>query len=179
MKIKDNTTSDGGTFRVTYTATLVFTGGSQNICNDAWLETHPQHYVVSGSEVSACIDACGAGDSDGDGVCNDVDNCLLTGNAGQADSDSDGVGDACDICPGYYDGGDSDGDGIPNGCDPQCVNTVYVNVDDGVVSCLGFNATQLGLDFSGTTMYSTSFAFTQAPVGKVFDVTFSTGTYVL
>ncbi|MBR9758172.1 MAG: T9SS type A sorting domain-containing protein, partial [Algicola sp.] len=35
-------------------------------------------------------------DSDGDGVCGDVDNCPDTSNADQADADSDGMGDACD-----------------------------------------------------------------------------------
>ena len=36
------------------------------------------------------------GDSDGDGVCNNVDNCPNNANANQADSDGDGIGDACD-----------------------------------------------------------------------------------
>jgi subtilisin family serine protease len=38
-------------------------------------------------------------DADGDGVCDDVDNCLLTNNPGQEDTDGDGIGDACDSCP--------------------------------------------------------------------------------
>src|SRR5215471_14179401 len=40
-----------------------------------------------------------AGDSDGDGVPDNVDNCPLVANPNQADSDGDGVGDACDDCP--------------------------------------------------------------------------------
>lgn len=52
---------------------------------------------------------CVAGDSDGDGTCNDVDNCPTVANADQADSDGDGVGDACDQCPAVF--GDP-----PTGC---------------------------------------------------------------
>jgi hypothetical protein len=35
-------------------------------------------------------------DTDGDGIGDLVDNCLLVPNPGQEDSDGDGVGDACD-----------------------------------------------------------------------------------
>ena len=37
-----------------------------------------------------------AGDSDGDGVSDDRDNCTLVANASQIDSDSDGIGNRCD-----------------------------------------------------------------------------------
>ncbi|MBI1825027.1 MAG: thrombospondin type 3 repeat-containing protein [Planctomycetes bacterium] len=37
-------------------------------------------------------------DTDGDGVCDDVDNCPAVANNSQADADHDGVGDACDQC---------------------------------------------------------------------------------
>lgn len=40
-----------------------------------------------------------ASDSDGDGVCDDEDNCVQTPNPDQADSDNDGVGDACEPPP--------------------------------------------------------------------------------
>lgn len=35
-------------------------------------------------------------DYDGDGVCNEVDNCVFTFNTNQRDHDCDGAGDACD-----------------------------------------------------------------------------------
>ena len=53
----------------------------------------------------------GCPDRDGDGVCNDDDNCILTSNPDQADADGDGRGDACDYCPADPDN-DIDHDGI-------------------------------------------------------------------
>ena len=50
-----------------------------------------------------------AGDADGDGVINALDNCVFTPNAAQADLDLDGLGDLCDP--------DRDGDGFANATD--------------------------------------------------------------
>lgn len=60
-----------------------------------------------------------AGDDDGDGIPDDVDNCPTTPNAGQTDTDGDGVGDACDNCPTVANPGQSDGDadGTGDACD--------------------------------------------------------------
>ncbi len=68
-------------------------------------------------------------DTDGDGVCDDVDNCVNTPNPDQADSDTkkagepdgqwpDGVGDVCDNCPDTWnpDQQDSDNNGIGDAC---------------------------------------------------------------
>jgi hypothetical protein len=45
---------------------------------------------------------CAAGDADGDGVCDDVDNCVAAFNPLQQDTDGDGVGNACDNCGATY-----------------------------------------------------------------------------
>ncbi|HZO58050.1 MAG TPA: VCBS repeat-containing protein, partial [Solirubrobacterales bacterium] len=53
-------------------------------------------------------------DDDNDGVADEIDNCRLSSNEGQADADSDGKGDACDP----LDETDGDGDNVPDGPDP-------------------------------------------------------------
>ncbi|MDH3464254.1 MAG: metallophosphoesterase family protein, partial [Acidimicrobiia bacterium] len=53
----------------------------------------------------------GPTDSDGDGLCDDLDNCVDLPNPGQVDTDGDGEGDACDACPNDLDN-DGDGDGV-------------------------------------------------------------------
>ncbi len=73
------------------------------------------------------IDACPNdpnNDADEDGVCGDVDNCPATSNADQADMDEDGLGDVCDD--------DIDGDGFENGCDsePKVDNYTYTGYND-------------------------------------------------
>jgi len=61
------------------------------------------------SQPSTC--SCNSGDSDGDGVCNSLDNCPATSNSGQQDFDGDGLGNVCDSCPNDAQN-DIDGDGI-------------------------------------------------------------------
>ncbi len=71
------------------------------------------YYLHSCNATSACDD------TDSDGVCDDVDNCLNIVNAGQEDGDGDGVGDACDNCLEVANYGQEDGDGDTAGdaCD--------------------------------------------------------------
>jgi hypothetical protein len=59
------------------------------------------------------------GDTDGDGVCDDNDNCPDVPNSDQSDADEDGFGNVCDNCPNVAnsDQADFDGDGIGDACD--------------------------------------------------------------
>ncbi|MHC4429672.1 MAG: DUF362 domain-containing protein [Planctomycetota bacterium] len=71
----------------------------------------------------------GAGDLDGDGFNDTVDNCPYDANPGQADCDDDGTGDLCAIREGLSQ--DCNANGIPDECEwPTDVNA------DGVVNVL-------------------------------------------
>lgn len=58
-------------------------------------------------------------DTDGDGILDNLDNCIDVVNPGQEENDGDALGDACDRCPGVL--GDSDHDEDldqrPDACD--------------------------------------------------------------
>ncbi len=69
----------------------------------AWSDdgTRVHTYVApeGGAELNAVYGstAC-SGDPDGDGICNEIDDCPAVANPDQADADHDGRGDACDLC---------------------------------------------------------------------------------
>jgi hypothetical protein len=67
----------------------------------------------------AAPDAAGP-DLDGDGVTDDVDNCVAIANPGQYNEDGDAPGDACDNCPHVVndDQVSGDGDAVGDACDP-------------------------------------------------------------
>ena len=111
------------------------------------------------------VNASGCSDSqlddDGDGIMNNVDNCIIIANASQADNDSDGLGDVCDddddndgvldvddACPlvsGTANGClDTDGDGIAD------INDTCANTPAGeTVNANGCAASQLDDDGDG------------------------------
>ncbi|MHC4672355.1 MAG: thrombospondin type 3 repeat-containing protein [Planctomycetota bacterium] len=64
----------------------------------------------SSSSISFYVTSC-CYDRDGDGVCDDADNCHRHPNPSQSDRDRDGYGDVCDRCPNDW-FNDYDGDGV-------------------------------------------------------------------
>ncbi len=68
----------------------------------------------------------GVGDTDADGICDDVDAC--PGFDDEVDTDGDGVADGCDTCAQGDDGVDADADGVPDACD-ACPGDTDVDLD--------------------------------------------------
>ncbi|MDP3153981.1 MAG: hypothetical protein Q8N23_15010 [Archangium sp.] len=88
-----------------------------------------------GGDRGACPPTCTLGDGDGDGVCDDRDNCRGCWNSDQADADGDGLGDCwlCDWCSGP--GTDTDWDSVCDGSDncPTSWNQSQADADgDGI-----------------------------------------------
>jgi hypothetical protein len=137
-------------FKIPKEAKLEITGTGtawkpQLICNgdcDSWLDVKnlvPGYYNIKAQVFDpycfvqidfvikeGAVDPCAehGGDSDGDGVCNAVDNCPEIANPDQKDSNNNGIGDVCEIDPCAEHGGDSDGDGVCDAVDncPEIAN---------------------------------------------------------
>ncbi|HRD54111.1 MAG TPA: hypothetical protein PKY96_15840, partial [Flavobacteriales bacterium] len=90
------------------------------------IATAPANTAFRG--VAFAPEAACVADADGDGICDDDDNCVNDANPLQADGDGDGQGDACDVCPTVANGnpGATCDDGNPNtvldvlGASPGC-----------------------------------------------------------
>ena len=171
-----------GTFtgNTTSTVNVSIPGVTQSVTialSDAFDGNAGGNMSVSLSSVQSCV-TLNCTDSDGDGVCDEVDQCpgfddSLIGTscddgdsctindvygpecncAGTfADSDGDGVCDADDICPGGNDTIDVDGNGVPDDCD--CSNDSgsfspsTLNHPGGGSSAVSFSFSSLSRDVS-------------------------------
>lgn len=113
-------------------------------CDTNEVEPGTPGFCCNGSERTTCTEMglFRAGDRDGDGVPNDIDNCVFTPNPNQANSDlnaaglpqPDPLGDACDNCPNHYDPTymDIDYDDVGDVCDTDKDND---GVDNSVDNC--------------------------------------------
>jgi len=90
---------------------------------DSWSHQSYQLLVLQRSTGGGCVD------TDGDGVCDSVDNCPTVANADQKDTDKDGIGDACEPPIAKC---DIDGDG-----DIDSVDVLLVRAGIGQVPAAG------------------------------------------
>jgi len=115
-----------------FTASSFRNNGATPFSHGTWNPFTGQAYallVLQRSLGGACLD------TDGDGVCDDEDNCVSVPNSGQEDGDQDGVGDVCDNCPDTANPGqeDSDQDGIGDACEDACVEDLTARPKSGKV----------------------------------------------
>ena len=85
------------------------------------------------AEIAVIQGLCVCPDQDGDGICDDVDNCPTIANPGQEDCNNNGVGDACDV---INPDADEICDGVDNDCDGliDCKDPDYIDVTPPSVS---------------------------------------------
>lgn len=80
------------TIEASFTTPDILDGVVVNDCTSSYAITPDDHLTLT-------LDPATGTDADGDGVCDEQDNCPDDSNADQADGDHDGVGDACDPTP--------------------------------------------------------------------------------
>ena len=85
-----------------------------------------------GGTTDPCANA--GGDTDGDGICDDQDNCDNTPNANQADSDGNGIGDACE---------DSGGGNTGGGTTTETCGNISITYGNGQIEMTG----QTGIEY--------------------------------
>lgn len=94
------------------------------------------------SVIATFTDPCAdlGGDTDGDEICDNIDNCYAISNPGQDDSDEDGAGDPCDNCPGLFNQEQSDfnNNGIGDAC--ECEGDFEPDGDCDETDLLSFSA---------------------------------------
>jgi gliding motility-associated-like protein len=161
------TIDEEGTLRLTLNTNQI-----SSFVND--YETEPNNYVreviaidLAGNisnpqEIQFTIENVDDTDTDGDGIDNYLDNCILTPNPDQLDTDGDGIGDVCDDdddndgvlddednCPltPNSDQLDTDGDNIGDVCDTDDDNDGVLDIDDNCI--LTPNPDQLDTDRDG------------------------------
>ena len=127
------TDSDGG-------LAAAWFGGNRSYC-DSWFY---EYWGWSEELLGDACDPCPGdpfAETDGDGVCNSVDNCPFVANADQRDTDADGQGDVCDPATANCPGGwfpDADGDGLGDPCDPCPHGLCRVALDWRVTGAVPF-----------------------------------------
>ena len=95
--------------------------------------------------------------SDGDILCDEIDNCPDNTNTSQSDSDDDGVGNACDNCYSIYnpDQLDTDGDGEGDACDPDDGLDIIEGVNKGeIIKQFDIYGRELPLSFTNKLIIS-------------------------
>ena len=125
------------------------------------------------------------GDTDGDGVCDNQDNCDNTPNADQTDDDGDGVGDACDNCINDSNANQADGDGNGTGdaCEngggssgegttiEECTTGVSIEYGNGSISVTGQSGTEYFFTiFEGPNIWGTDVGKCTNACGHTFEV---------
>jgi hypothetical protein len=92
-----------------------------------------------GDGLCADVDPCPSdanNDIDGDGICGNLDNCPSMSNINQEDVDMNGIGDACQTNPTCSDSVDNDGDGLTDfPLDPGCASAADSTETDPSLPC--------------------------------------------